>query len=826
VQKRLASWKKSVPAIELAVQQGNAERVAGFVSQFPEESRSWSEVEFLGRWAEAEAKGDRDEADKQLSIARRLAEALRRQSGEHLAADAVASIDRATPSKRKSLVTAHAEYREGRRLYSQRRLGEAAPLLDRAVRHFRVGGSPLTAVAAYYAANLAVDASRTSDALAFLETAKRETSPRYPALSAELEWLRGTMEGRAGHLFEALHAYSAATTAFAALGEANNSTYMKTSAATILTRLGRDAEAWRAKRDAWSYFGVTEDAHSLQIALIAAADGEIVQSHFESARALLNAALELSQEAQNPRAESTALVWRALCGIRVAPSNAALELSIARQRAQGLKDPDLRNDALDRIRIADATATNDASLAARLLTESVDFARQHGQLLNVPHLFLQRGRRRTELGDFRGAIADFREAAAAVEARRSEVVEDDLRDSYFGTVRDIYSELVDALQRSGLTGDAFDAAERSRARVVLDKTSGQESTATPVLPYAEVQQRLPAGVAVLSFIAARDHFLRFRLDRTGLVCDIVQFSPARLGTLVDEFRDAIARDDVIAERRNGELLYDAVLGSVARQLTSRDRLLIVADDALQRLPFGALFDRAAQQYLVEQVPFVIAPSANLIVRTGASHSAPADETMIVADPAIDEMTFPRLSRLPGAAAEGARLKALSGNARLLTGRDATVPAVLSGANASFLNFATHAVLNDREPDRSCLVLAPEGSTSGALYLQQIRRLHLDRSRLVTLAGCRTGVPATGGHGDIRSLAAAFLLAGARSVTASLWDVEDEAAEQLSVQDSLNMRQQTSAAAALRDAQLAMLHSTNPRFHLPKAWSAFEVYGND
>jgi CHAT domain-containing protein len=824
--KRLASWKNTLPAIEVAAQQGNAEQVAAFVSQFPEESRSWSEVEFLGRWAEAAAKGDRADADRNLSIARQLADALRLNHGEHLVADSVASIDRATTAERKALITAHAEYHEGRRLYSQRRLSEAAPLLDKAVIHFRSGGSPMTNVAAYYAANLAVDASRTSDARALLATATKGTSPRYPAFSAELEWLRGTIEGREGHLFEALRAYSAAATAFASLGEANNSTYMKTSAATILTRLGRDAEAWRAKRDAWSYFGMTDDARSLQIALIAAADGEIIQSRYESGRALLNAALELSQEAENPRAESTALVWRALCGIRVAPSNAALELSIARERAEGLKDPDLRADALDRIRIANAIATNDHVLAARLLTESIDFARQHKQLLNVPHLFLQRGRRRVEMGDLGDAIEDFREAAVAVEARRSEVVGDDLRDSYFGTVRDIYSELADALQRSGLTVDAFDAAERSRARIVLDRRRSEQNVPVSVLPVAELQRRLPKDVTVLAFVAARDHFLRFRLNHAGLVCDLVSLSPARLGALVDEFREAIARDDVRAARRNGELLYDAVLGTVTRNLTTRDRLMIVTDDALQRLPFAALFDRAAQQYLVEQVPFVIAPSANLVVSAAPSQPSFANDTLIIADPAIDEVTFPHLERLPGAAAEGERLRTLSSAARILAGRDATVRAVLSAADVSFLDFATHAILNNRDPDRSCLVLAPDGSTSGALYLEEIKRLHLDRSRLVMLAGCRTGVPASGGHGDVRSLAAAFLLAGARSVVASLWDVEDEAAQELSLQVRLNIRQPSSAASALRNAQLTMLHSRNPRFNTSKAWAAFEIYGSD
>ena len=633
------------------------------------------------------------------------------------------------------------------------------------------------------------------------------------------------MEGREGHLFEALRGYTAASEAFAALGEVNNSAYMKTSASTILARLGRDTEAWRAKRNAWSYFGVTEDARSLQIALIAAADSEIVQSHFESARTLLNAALELSREAQNPRAESTALVWSALCGIRVDPSNVAQEFSIARQRAQELKDPDLRADAFDRIRIANATATVDHVLAARLLTESIDFARQHGQLLNVPHLFLQRGRRKVALRDLPGAIEDFRQAAAAVEARRSEVVEDDLRDSYFGTARDIYSELTDALQRSGLSGEAFDVAERRRARVVLDRKLSEPSADSRILPLSELQRRLPKSVTLLEFVAAGDHLLRFRLDQSGLVCDVVTLAPARLGAMVDELRAEIERNDETAAHRDGELLYDIVLGGSVRNLTSRDRLMIVPDDALERLPFAALFDRAAQQYLVEEVPFVIAPSANVLARDASQSWSDAD-AMMVADPAIDETAFPHLERLPGAAAEAARLRTSNRAAHVLTGRDATVRAVLSSTNVSLLYFATHAVLNDREPGRSCLVLAPEGSSSGALYLQEITRLHLARARLVMLGGCRTGVAATGGHGDVRSLATAFLLADARSVTASLWDVEDDAAQEVSEQVRLNMHQQSSAAMALRNAQLTMLHSANPRFKALKYWAGFEIYGND
>jgi CHAT domain-containing protein len=821
------TWKSSLPAIEAAAQQGNRERIAQFVSQFPEETRTWSEAEFLGRWASAEATGDRSEGDKHLLIARQLADALREANGEYLVADAIAAVDHATPRQRAELVEGHRDYRDGRRLYSQRRLIEAAPLLNRAALHFRNGGSPMSAVASYYAANLAVDAGRIADASALAATAAQRTSPRYRALNAELEWLRGTMEGREGHLFEALRAYTAAAATFAALGEANNNAYMSTSAATILTRLGRDAEAWRAKRDAWAYFGKTGDARSLQIALIAAADGEVVQSRFDSARTLLTAALQLSREAQNPRAESTALVWRALCGIRVAPGNTALELSVARERARGLSDPDLRVDALDRVRIAEATATSDAPLAARLLTESIDFARRRRQLLNLPNLLLQRGRKEVELGDLHGAIEDFSRAAKAVEERRSEVTADDLRDSYFGTEREIYSALADALQRSGLTQDAFDVAERRYARVILDRRLAEQSAADSTLPITELKRRLPKGVTVLEFIAAGDHLLRFRLDRASFVCDVLQISPARLGALVDQFREAIEHDDVSTARRDGEVLYDAVLGSVARGLTPSDRLMIVTDEPLGRLPFGALFDRSTQQYLAEQLSFVLAPSANLFIRSLTFNSrGNAGDAMIVADPAIDGRSFSRLERLPGAAAEAERLRFIYPTARVLTGNEATVRAVLEAANVSVLHFATHAVLNDREPAQSCLVLAPAKSDSGALYLHEIARLRLTRLRLVMLAGCRTGVAANGGHGDVRSLATAFVMAGAGSVAASLWDVDDDAEREFSIQVHLNMRQKSSAAEALRSAQLMMLHSTNPRFNSLRAWSGMEIFGTD
>jgi CHAT domain-containing protein len=76
--------------------------------------------------------------------------------------------------------------------------------------------------------------------------------------------------------------------------------------------------------------------------------------------------------------------------------------------------------------------------------------------------------------------------------------------------------------------------------------------------------------------------------------------------------------------------------------------------------------------------------------------------------------------------------------------------------------------------------------------------------LVVLGACNSGVAVRGGHDEAFSLAATFLISGARTVVSSLWSVPDDATSVLMFMFHHHLRAGLAPIDALHRAQLWML----------------------
>ena len=152
-----------------------------------------------------------------------------------------------------------------------------------------------------------------------------------------------------------------------------------------------------------------------------------------------------------------------------------------------------------------------------------------------------------------------------------------------------------------------------------------------------------------------------------------------------------------------------------------------------------------------------------------------------------------LPRLPATRYEVRSITPLAGEASILLGRDASEQAFVrlaeSGELSTFrtIHLATHALVDNRQPERSALVLsqvdlpdplqaAIEGTRiyNGLLTAEEIVREWKLDADLVTLSACETGLGRkVQGEGYV-GFAHAFLQAGARSLLVSLWKVQDQA----------------------------------------------------
>ncbi|WP_342712880.1 CHAT domain-containing protein [Bradyrhizobium sp. B124] len=149
-----------------------------------------------------------------------------------------------------------------------------------------------------------------------------------------------------------------------------------------------------------------------------------------------------------------------------------------------------------------------------------------------------------------------------------------------------------------------------------------------------------------------------------------------------------------------------------------------------------------------------------------------------------------------------------------------------------IHFATHGLLRDDLPglNEAALVFTPSDTSDsfddGLLTASEITRLPLD-ARLVVLSACNTArIDPSAASIGITDLAAAFSVAGAPTLLASLWTVESNAAHDVIVEffTAWNKERRKSASAALSDGIASYLAKADRAHHHPRFWAPFIVFG--
>lgn len=382
---------------------------------------------------------------------------------------------------------------------------------------------------------------------------------------------------------------------------------------------------------------------------------------------------------------------------------------------------------------------------------------------------------------------------------------------------------------------------------------------SPERPAPEsVASALPPGALLLAFsMDDQEAILIARLEHDAepewrsVVLDL---GPEALREKVWLLRANLARSPSAAVGGGAWKELAASLGStlltpVADLIDRADRLVIVPDGPLHRLPFGALRvgkDDDDTRFLVELLPIVVAPSLSLFQHlrqhrpaettgrldgdslwVGFGDPVPiagGHEGSLGAGEAVG-----RFGPLPGSRREVRAVKRLIGRrGRALLGPAASEQEALAiGPNAAVIHFASHARLDDRFPMSSALLLSPSiGRDGGDGYLQAweiAQELHLDAD-LVVLSACETGSGQLMGGEGVVGLTRAFLHAGAASVVVSHWGLADRSTAVLMENFYRGLRRGLDKDEALRQAQLEFL-ADDRRAH-PYYWAAFQLVGSE
>jgi CHAT domain-containing protein len=341
------------------------------------------------------------------------------------------------------------------------------------------------------------------------------------------------------------------------------------------------------------------------------------------------------------------------------------------------------------------------------------------------------------------------------------------------------------------------------------------------------------------------------------------------GTLQERRRQAEASDALYWEQ--AARLSNVLLGPVAAAIGGK-RLVVVADGALQYVPFAALPRPGGGPDpvpLIADHEVVSLPSASALAvlrQETAGRKPPALTVAVLADP-VFERDDPRLRAAvraaggPAATGTGNGTGPSAGSpAPRLAGAPLRLPrlaatrleagAILqyAGTRASLerldfdasrgtatspelaqyriVHFATHGVFDNDNPGMSGIMLSMFDNRGraqdGFLRLHDIYGLRLP-AELVVLSACNTALGRRVSGEGLVGIVRGFMYAGAKRVVASLWKVDDEATGEFMRRFYKGMLgDRLSAAAALRESQLSIWRQ--PRWQAPFYWAAFSLQG--
>lgn len=345
---------------------------------------------------------------------------------------------------------------------------------------------------------------------------------------------------------------------------------------------------------------------------------------------------------------------------------------------------------------------------------------------------------------------------------------------------------------------------------------------------------LEPGTAFVEYILDRDVSFAFEISASGQAT-VHRLPPkANIEKLVSSYLA-----DLKAKRDSGEkagLLFAELVKPVLDQ--DCKSIILVPDGALHLLPFQSLQDER-KRYLVEQVSTSFAPSATVLSAIRKTDQTPAPGMFLglaysSAD-ASDTSATRDLSEL-----RGANIKPLQFSAEEVTQAETALGhqgVLLEGGRASesnlkhqnlidfrVIHLAAHAFGDQLEPDRAGIVLYPGAKTEDGLWqAREIRGTRL-RAEVVVLSACETGTGRLEGEEGIMNLARAFLAAGAKSVVASQWDIDDRSTATLMESYYRQLAAGKTVQEALRLAQIEFIQNYGAKTS-PYYWAGFSVYGD-
>jgi CHAT domain-containing protein/tetratricopeptide (TPR) repeat protein len=373
----------------------------------------------------------------------------------------------------------------------------------------------------------------------------------------------------------------------------------------------------------------------------------------------------------------------------------------------------------------------------------------------------------------------------------------------------------------------------------------------PVRPaaLANLENDLNPDEVFLEYVLDDPTSFRISVTRRGAEVQALPVGRKEVEQLVQQFVDDVRAKGAGIE--SSKHLYRLLVEPIP-EAKMATRLIIAPDGVLNLLPFEALRDQRGE-YLLKSRVISYVPSGTILdaLRRGKAVARAPRPLLAVGDVAYEnqggagrripapgtvrgrvlrgmaDLSGLRLHDLPQTRQEVEEIARIVGpESVILLGKDATETSFKKEPLDQFrvLHLAVHGFADAQYPERSALVLGidPKSDDDGLLQVREIIRLRLN-AELTTLSACDTGVGKLQGQEGVSNLVEAFLVAGSKSVVASLWSADDTFASALMDRFYQRLDQGEDTSSALRGAKLDLFAKYGGQVS-PFYWAAFVPVG--
>lgn len=561
-------------------------------------------------------------------------------------------------------------------------------------------------------------------------------------------------------------------------------------------------------------------------ALVVLAEALARGGDLDGAERALSEALEVAERQEDPKVGVTAQLERARIRRQRGDLAGALhEVEVGIAGVESLRDQiptlELQATLLARYRSLfdlgieiryDLSQTEPGEEHPRAAFALAERARARSLLDSLPALAWRRDAASERLRDLGAALASAREDHTRAESEGPDAAAE--------SARQLDQAILDyeTARRAWIDDHPHEAGRLARQPATSEDLQAALGPRETLLEYHAGEER------TFLFAVTRD---RLELLDLGATDDLGRDVEAFLPHLLKPTVRGAAPYRQVAER----LFHRVVPPSVARALEHRE-VLASPDGPLVGVPFEALVTQPSGRtfrelaYFGNTTSLTYLPSAavGLELRARPEASSALDVLVAFADPSPGA-TQADLPPLPGARAEAEALARLFEPAAAWLGDEASETRVraLTGSPPRYLHFATHASIDERRPELSAVLLAPDGVDDGRLEGWEIATLRLPVQQVV-LSACGSGLGRPVPGEGLVGLVQAFFDAGARSVVASYWPLVDRGTAPLMV-DFYRGLGEVGAARSLARARRAQIARGGLSAH-PYYWASFVVFGSE